>query len=128
LLDPETSTDPLSAEERRRVELTVSCRDTDPIPKVPGAGEIRIENGIRVQVMHEGTRVLAGGYFGDWMSEIIRRLRGHHEPQEELVVHRILKRLRGGPEGQPAVGGQPVCYDRKLIHTRRLGIRPPSAS
>lgn len=83
----------LSDGEARRVELTVSCHDADPIPKVVGAGEIRCENGTRVQVMHDGTLVLAGAYHGAWMAEVIRRLRGHHEPQEELVVHHILQRL-----------------------------------
>jgi FkbM family methyltransferase len=87
----------LSLEEgaQRRVELTVSCRDADAIPKVRESGELRVQDGLHVQVMHEGTRVLAGAYHGEWMSEIIRRLRGHHEPQEEVVVHRILERLRG---------------------------------
>jgi len=80
---------------QRRVELTVSCRDADAIPKVRESGELRVQDGLHVQVMHEGTRVLAGAYHGEWMSEIIRRLRGHHEPQEEVVVHRILERLRG---------------------------------
>jgi FkbM family methyltransferase len=62
---------------------------------VPDAGSLLDQNGIAVQVMHDGTRVVAGGYQGRWMMEIIRRLRGHHEPQEELVVHHILKRLSG---------------------------------
>jgi FkbM family methyltransferase len=87
----------LSEAEQRRVELTVSCRDADAIPKVGAAGLTVDQGGVRVQVMHEGTRVLAGGYFGAWMAEIIRRLRGHHEPQEELVVHRILGRLAVEP-------------------------------
>src|SRR5690348_8061587 len=80
---------------RRRIELTVSCRDCDHLPKVPDAGAVRTELGVRVQIMHEGTRVLADAYCGPWMTEIIRRLRGHHEPQEELVVHHLVERLRG---------------------------------
>ena len=73
--------------------MTTSCRDCDHIPKVAGAGEVVEENGQRVQIMHNGVRVIAGGYDGDWMMEIIRRLKGHHEPQEELVFHEILKTL-----------------------------------
>jgi len=92
--------DTLSEEERRRVELTVSCRDADAVPKVADAGKVRVERGVRVQVMHDGTRVVAGAYHGPWMTEVIQRLRGHHEPQEELVVHRILERLR---ETSPAI-------------------------
>lgn len=83
---------------QRRVELTVSCRDADDLPKVRGAGEVFDVGGLPVQLMHEGTRVLAGAYHGVWMREIIRRLRGHHEPQEERVVHRILERLQGEPD------------------------------
>jgi FkbM family methyltransferase len=96
----------LSPDHLRRVELTVSCRDADEIPKAARAGEVRNEDGARMQVMHDGSRVLAGAYHGDWMIEIIRRLRGHHEPQEELVVHRILERLRGS-RLRRLVGRQP---------------------
>jgi FkbM family methyltransferase len=81
------STDPL----RSRIEMTVSCRDSDPIPKTANAGKVIHERGRSVQVMHNGVRVKAGGYYGDWMTEIIQRLRGHHEPQEELVFYEILK-------------------------------------
>jgi FkbM family methyltransferase len=76
-----------------RVVLTCSCRDADPIPKVAGAGEVFIENGVRVQRMHNGLKVVAGGYYGDWMTELIGRLRGHHEPQEERVFHEVMKRI-----------------------------------
>jgi len=40
--------------------------------------------------MHNGMVVLADGYYGSWMTEIIRRLQGHHEPQEERVFASIL--------------------------------------
>jgi FkbM family methyltransferase len=78
-------------DERYRIEMTVRCRDCDGIPKVSLAGKIVVENGQSVQIMHNGLRVAAGGYYGQWMSEIISRLNGHHEPQEELVFHEILK-------------------------------------
>jgi len=74
----------------RRVELAVSCRDTDVIPKVPGAGSVRDDG---TQLMHNGVVVEADGYQGPWMTEIIERLRGHHEPQEELAFHVVLERL-----------------------------------
>jgi hypothetical protein len=63
---------------RSRVEMTVSCRDTDAIPKVTNAGQVIEENDRRVQMMHNGIRVPAGAYHGNWMEEIIFRLRGHH--------------------------------------------------
>jgi hypothetical protein len=73
------------------------------VPKVDTAGEQLGEDGVRVQVMHEGTRVLAGAYDGAWMAEITRRLRGHHEPQEELVVHRIIERLAAERAVNPVI-------------------------
>ncbi len=71
--------------------MTVSCRDTDSIPKVPDAGSIVPgPGGTHCQLMHNGIRVIAGCYHGEWMSEIIRRLKGHHEPQEEVLFHAAL--------------------------------------
>jgi|688.fasta_scaffold54309_2 hypothetical protein len=79
-----------------RVRMTLGCRDTDPLPKVPDAGEVVEQDGQRVQIMHEGTRVIADGYCGDWMTDVIRGLRGHHEPQEELLFHHLLRHVRSG--------------------------------
>lgn len=79
-------------EAKRRVEAAVACRDADSIPKVPNAGQVRVdEAGNRVQVMHNGLLVLADGYYGSFTTQIIERLRGHHEPQEEKVFHEVLK-------------------------------------
>lgn len=77
-----------------RTLMTISCRDTDSIPKVVDAGKMRVENGERIQVMHNGVRVAYGGYCGEWMAQIIRGLDGHHEPQEELLFHTLLKYVR----------------------------------
>jgi FkbM family methyltransferase len=90
--------DPLTAIERHRVELTVAVRDTDPIPKVPNAGEVIVQHGERLQVMHNGVVVSEGRYHGAWMTEVIQRLRGHHEPQEELAFHTVLERLATSSE------------------------------
>jgi FkbM family methyltransferase len=91
---PENLDWPTSARDIRfRVEMTVACRDCEAIPKHPDAGTISTRDGIRVQTMHNGIRVIAGGYGGKWTEEIIARLRGHHEPQEELVFQHILRRL-----------------------------------
>ncbi len=76
-----------------RVAMTVSCSDTSSIPKVKDAGKVVEKGGKRVQVMHNGVLVHAGGYHGDWMQAIISTLRGHHEPQEERVFYEILKRI-----------------------------------
>lgn len=79
-----------------RTIMTLNCRDSDPIPKVANAGRIIDHHGESVQVMHEGSLVLAGGYHGDWMAQIIRGLKGHHEPQEELIFHSLLPYCRHG--------------------------------
>ena len=82
-----------SAEELRRIELTCSSGDTDSIPKVEDAGTIRRTADGSVQVMHNGVLIEEGCYHGAWMTEVIRRLRGHHEPQEEAVFHAAVERL-----------------------------------
>ena len=83
-----------SAYEEKRICMTVSCRDADLIPKVAGAGQVFEREGQRLQLMHEGTLVKADGYYGPWMTEIISRLQGHHEPQEELLFHHLLRHCR----------------------------------
>lgn len=85
------------------MRLTVSCADCDELPKVRDAGQIVDCAGTTVQVMHNGVVVEAGGYFGDWMTEIIRCLGGHHEPQEELAFATVLDRLKRAPGPLTAV-------------------------
>ena len=77
--------------EFERAIMTSSCIDCAGIAKVQEAGRILDTPNGPVQVMHNGVRVKAGGYHGDWMAQIIRALQGHHEPQEELVFHHILR-------------------------------------
>ncbi|MBB4003074.1 FkbM family methyltransferase [Aurantimonas endophytica] len=79
-----------------RTNMTLSCRDCEAIPKVADAGKIFAIEGDDCQVMHNGLRVVAGGYHGDWMAQIIRGLRGHHEPQEEAAFHALLRYVRHG--------------------------------
>lgn len=84
-----------------RVAMTVLCRDCDDLPKVERAGEVEtLEDGTEVQILHNGLKVIAGGYGGTWTTELIRRLRGHHEPQEEKVFAALLERLRGAESPQ----------------------------
>jgi len=85
---------PLTLEER--IDMTCSCSDAEQIPKVSDAGKVLDINGQRTQIMHEGSKVIAGGYYGEWMIRIIENLRGHHEPQEELIFHHILRHVRPG--------------------------------
>ena len=84
-------------DEKQRVAMTARCHDADPIPKVPDAGAVRIApDGDKVQLMHNGLRVVADGYYGCWMTELICLLRGHHEPQEERLFHEVLLHLSPG--------------------------------
>lgn len=80
-----------------RIRIAERCRDADVVPKVENAGAVVVEpDGTRVQIMHNGIKVLAGGYYGEWMQDLITRCAGHHEPQEELVFHEVLKHV--GPQ------------------------------
>lgn len=78
-----------------RAEMTVSCKDCNDIPKVPNAGSVISRKGQKIQVMHNGSVVLAGGYYGELIESIIKKLKGHHEPQEEKVFYELLKRIDG---------------------------------
>jgi FkbM family methyltransferase len=77
-----------------RVAMTTSCRDCDVIDKVSNAGRVECHGRERVQIMHNGLVVVEGGYYGAWMAEIIADLKGHHEPQEELIFHALLSHCR----------------------------------
>lgn len=78
-------------EEIRRTVLTLSCRDTDDLPRVANAGEIAQTDGITVQIMHNGLRV---AYHADSETHIMHGLRGHIEPQQARAFHGILKYCR----------------------------------
>ena len=99
LLDPrrlETQVLP-SVSNAHRIAMGMRCRDAEPMPRVPDAGRVgRMADGRRVQVMHNGIRVLADGYCGAWMTELIERCHGHHEPQEERLFHELLRCLPPG--------------------------------
>jgi FkbM family methyltransferase len=76
--------------------MTCRCLDCESIPKVPAAGDVFHEGVGRYQLMHNGVKVAEDGYCGAWMTELIRRLRGHHEPQEERAFHEVLAHARPG--------------------------------
>ncbi len=81
-------------DELRRATTTINCRDAEFIPKVCNAGTVENVDGKHVQIMHNGLKVLYGGYHGDWMAGIIHGLKGHHEPQEEKAFHELLRYCR----------------------------------
>ena len=86
----------LDADLKRRILIAAGCDDCDYIPKVTGAGEVLTADGVRYQLMHNGVKVIEDGYCGQWMTELIRLLKGHHEPQEEKIFHEVLKHLGAG--------------------------------
>lgn len=93
LIEELINSGPWKKTEDERVQMTISCQDSRDIPKVKNAGRIFKNNEINTQLMHNGLKVLAGGYHGEWMQEIIKKLKGHHEPQEEFAFFNILSKL-----------------------------------
>jgi FkbM family methyltransferase len=83
--------------------------------------------------MHNGLLVEAGGYYGDWMAEIIRVLRGHHEPQEEAVFDRIVRHraAEGGPAVMIEFGSfwtyYALWFCRSIPSARAIAVEPDPA-
>ena len=84
-------------DELRRIEMSISCLDSEEIPKVSNAGELDIDEHGPFQIMHNGLKITKDCYQGPWMTKVIELLRGHHEPQEELAFYEVLKVLRENP-------------------------------
>jgi FkbM family methyltransferase len=113
----------------RRVEITVSCRDADLIPKVHNAG-LFVGESESIQVMHNGVQVVRDCYDGDWMTEIITKLRGHHEPQEEVVFNEVLKVLHQSSKTPVMIElGSYWCYYtswflKEFAHGKAICVEP----
>jgi FkbM family methyltransferase len=104
--------------------MATLCHDCDPLPRVAHAGEVLTDpDGERVQIMHNGLRVVADGYCGPWMTRLIGLCNGHHEPQEERVFHEIVSRL---PEDASMIelGGWWAFYTLWFLqhHPARRGL------
>jgi FkbM family methyltransferase len=82
--------------DRERIEVAEQCHDCDVIPKTTNAGEVVTAGSETYQVMHNGLKVYADSHYGSYNVEVIRRLRGHHEPQEERAFYEALKRIPSG--------------------------------
>ncbi len=79
-----------------RIALAAQCGDCERIPKVRGAGSVVADEAGDYQIMHNGIKTRTDGHYGNYNVEVIRRLRGHHEPQEEYVFDQVLRRVRRG--------------------------------
>ena len=115
----------------QRVLMTVSCRDSDGIRKVEDAGQIQDRDGRSVQVMHNGLLIDEGCYFGPWMTQIIRGLGGHHEPQEELIFDGIVARLAQAEISSPTIiefgsfwSYYSMWFCRELAGARAVAMEP----
>ncbi len=84
---------PITPEEERRMALTLACHDCDELPKVIGAGTVDQQAEWPVQLMHNGLRIAAHCYYGPWNTQLVEKLRGHHEPQEEKAFSHVLALL-----------------------------------
>jgi len=80
-------------DENQRIAMASMCGDSDYIPKVENSGSIFNEQGGSVQLMHNGLKIHTGGYYGKLITEIIKNLKGHHEPQEEKVFYEVMRRV-----------------------------------
>jgi len=76
----------------RRARRTIGCTDCEGIAKTSDAGKVIAEDR-PYQVMHNNVKIRLGGYHGAWMSEVIRALGGHHEPQEERIFYEVLNAM-----------------------------------
>lgn len=123
----------ITGDDARRIALTASCTDADGLPRGPGAGELAERNGAPVQVMHNGVVVEKDGYCGPWMTELIRRLQGCHEPQEEKVFAAVVQRV-AATEPEPAMielGSYWAYYSLWFLDAmpggRAIGLEPDPA-
>ena len=107
------------------------CRDADVVPKVHDAGSVFLDaSGHRVQIMHNGLKVLADGYYGEWMTNLIRLCRGHHEAQEERMFHELIPLLPADAT-MIELGGFWAFYSLWFLHgapgRRALVVEPDPA-
>ena len=72
-----------------RIEEVLLCPDNEFIDRVPNAGTLK--NGI--QIMHNGVKICAGGYYGAGIAQMLIKNKGVHEPQEELAFSQVLESL-----------------------------------
>jgi hypothetical protein len=86
-----------SNEFEKRILRTISCPQNKYIPRVDDAGKIFLpEPGY--QLMHNGLKVEIDGYYGEYKSngrgfvtDMLIRNKGVHEPQEERMFQEVLK-------------------------------------
>lgn len=106
-----------------RIEEVLACPDSNKLQRHPGAGRITGD----LQTLFNGVKVVADGYYGAGMTELLRRNRGSHEPQEELVFGEVLRRLAQGArmiECGAYWGFYSLWFAREIPHSRVWLIEP----
>ena len=79
----------------KRIELAEFGTNLLPTrDRYPNAGMFGNHANFRYQSMFNGIRVLEDCYYGRWMSNLIYKCKGHHEPQEEIVFEELLNHIR----------------------------------
>jgi len=88
-----------SNEFEKRIVRTIACPQNKYIPRVTNAGEIIGD----YQIMHNGLKVQVDGYYGEYKSngrgfitDMLLRNRGVHEPQEERMFMEVLNDIPDG--------------------------------
>lgn len=84
------------SDHHERIDIATQCSDCEGIPRVKQAGQVIERNGQKLQVMHNGVLVDTQSHYGAFNTQVIQRLKGHHEPQEERVFHEVLKHVPAG--------------------------------
>jgi FkbM family methyltransferase len=111
-----------------RVRLTSSCRDCDNLDRIEEAGQIRMGDfGKKYQYMFNGVKILYGTYHSPWMNRIIKNLKGHHEPQEELCFFYLLKTL-GKKASMLELGSNwsyySIWFNKEIKHPQNICVEP----
>ncbi|WP_316759835.1 FkbM family methyltransferase [Pedobacter aquatilis] len=76
-----------------RIKKAISSPDNIFIHRVKNAGKVK--SGI--QIMHNGLKILKGSYYGAGITDMLKRNRGVHEPQEERFFGEVLSGLSENP-------------------------------
>lgn len=113
---------------KSRVKLTSSCKDCNHLERIEEAGQIVVaKSGEKYQYMFNGVKILYDTYHSPWMNKIIKNLKGHHEPQEELCFFYVLKTL-GEKATMLELGSNwsyySIWFNKEIEHPSNICIEP----
>ncbi len=73
-----------------RIDKALLCKDCDSLDRDLNGGNIIGD----FQIMHNGIKIKKDCYCGEWMTELILKCGGHHEPQEEFAFYKVLDKIK----------------------------------